>query len=157
MTSAFDPSAFLNQSTEQASTRRPPLTAGAEFIGILGAPEGRQVQGKKDPSKMYTFFDFPVQIDLTGYPEERQRLGMDRVNLRYSISLDTTDGRNIDWSPGHNTGLRYLRDATGMNEPGQPFHMGMLVGRPIRAKIGHEEYPEGSGELVDRIVGVAKP
>ena len=157
MTTAFDPATFLNQSTEQASTRRTPLTAGSEFVGVLGTPAGRQVQGKKDPSKMYTFFDYPVEIDLAAYPEEKQRVGMDKVTLRYSISLDVTSNGTIDWSPGHNTGLRYLREATGMNEAGQAFSMQMLTGRPIRVKIGHEEYPEGSGELVDRIVGVAKP
>jgi hypothetical protein len=155
--STFDPNQFLTATTTEAATRRPPLTAGSDFIGTLGAPIARPVQGKKDPSKSYTFIDFPVAVDLTAAPAERERIGQDTVNLRYSVSLDITDGGAIDWAPGRNRGLGMLREATGLNQPGKAFSIAQLEGRMIRVKISHREYPEGSGEVVDQIASVAKP
>ncbi len=154
--SVFDPKQFLDATTTEAATRRPPLTAGQDYLGTLGEPKARNVQGKKDPSKSYTFLDFPVTIDLTLDPKEQKRVGQDTVNLVYGVSLDTND-TGIDWSPGKNTGLRLMREALDMNKPGEAFSIRNMQGRQIRVKIKHEEYPEGSRNLQDRIAGVAKP
>lgn len=155
MTSTFDPTQFLDATTTEAATRRPPLPVG-DYLGVLGAPDVRPVQGKKDPSQTYIFVDFPVTIDLTSYPTARHLVGQDTVKLRYSMSLDV-NGTGIDWSPGKNTGLRFLREATGTNVPGQSFNIRGLEGRMIKAKVIHREYPENSGEMQDNIASVAKP
>jgi len=151
----FDVSQLLDSQTDQAATRRPPLNPSKEYIGILGEAVGRNTQGKKDPSKSYTFIDWDVTVDLTADPEERARIGQDSVKLRHSVSVDTNE-TGIDWSAGKNTGLRLMREALGMNTPGQSFSIRSMSGRPIRIKIKHEEYPEGSGEMQDRISAVGK-
>src|ERR1700691_1747106 len=107
-TSAFDPNQFLDATTTEAASRRPPLTAGKDFIGVIGEPKARTVAGKKDPSKSYTFLDFPIAVDVTADPKEHARIGLDTVNLSYSTSMDLND-TGIDWSPGKNNGLRMLR------------------------------------------------
>lgn len=152
----FDVNQLLDSQTTEAAKRRPPLNPTLEYIGILSSPTARNVQGKQDPSKSYTFIDWNVDVDLTANPQERERVGQDTVRLRYSASLDMNE-TGIDWSPGKNTGLRLMREALGMNVPGQAFSINAMTGRPIRVKIKHEEYPEGSGELQDRIAAVAKP
>jgi hypothetical protein len=153
--SAFDPTQFLDATTTEAATRRPPLPVG-DYLGVLGAPDVRQVQGKKDPSQTYAFCDFPVTIDLTANPSVRTKIGQDQVKLRYSVSLDT-NATGLDWSPGKNTGLRLLREATNTNKPGESFSIRGLEGRMVKCKITHREYPEGSGEMQDNISAVAKP
>jgi hypothetical protein len=114
------------------------------------------VTGKKDPSKSYTFVDFPVTVDLTADAAEHKRIGQDTVRLVYGVGVDFNDSGHLDWSPGRNTGLRMLREATGLNVNGQSFSITGLEGRRVRVKIRHEEYPEGSGEFQDRVAGVAK-
>ena len=157
MTSQFDPTQFLDATTTEAASRRPPLKAG-EYHATIGAPEVRaNIQGKKDPSRLYNFIDFPVTVDVSSIPGELDRLGVDTVELRHSVSLDLTDSGALDWSPGRNTGLRFLREATGNNVAGQAFSIRKLEGRMIKVKIGHREYPEGSGELQDQIESMAKP
>jgi hypothetical protein len=155
--STFDPNQFLDATTTEAATRRPPLTAGSDYIGLIGEPKVRQHQGKADPSKNYTFVDFPIELDLTTNPKERERIGRDTVNLQHSVGLELTDNGAIDWSTGHNGQMRAMREACGMNVAGQAFSIRGMQGRPIRVKVKHEEYPPGSGELLDRVQSVAKP
>jgi hypothetical protein len=155
-TSVFDAEKFLHATTTEAGTRRPPLTAGIDYIGVIGAPKFRNVQGKKDPSKAYVFCDMLITIDLTANPVERDRIGQDKVVVQYSTGVDF-NSTGLDWSPGKNRGLTSVRDATGTNVKGHSFSPAMLEGRQVRVKIRHEEYPEGSGELQDRVAGVAKP
>ncbi len=157
MSSAFDPASFLSATTTEAAKARPPLPAGRDFLATIGEPKGRQVQGKKDATKQYIFIDFPMEIDLSVDPALRDAIGQDKVILTYGTSLDVTDGGAIDWAPGRNTGLRLMRNALNMNNPGDPFNIQAMQGRTIRVTISHEEYPEGSGEFRDRIKSVAKP
>lgn len=156
MTTSFDPNSFLSATTTEAATRRPPIPAGLDLIATIGEPKARQVQGKKDVTKSYLFFDFPMEIDLTQNPSARQVVGQDKVTLTFGTSVDITEGGAMDWSPGRNTGLRLLREALGMNKPGEPFSPLMAQGRLIKVRIKHDEYPEGSGEFRDGIAAVAK-
>lgn len=154
MTSVFDSQTFLDATTTEANSRRPPLPAGRDFIGIIGdLKEPRQVQGKKDPTQTYTFLELPIKIDLTATPDVHTAIGVDSVVLNHSIRIDLTESGSLDNSPGKNGGLRQLREALGLNVPGQSFSMRMMVGRPVRVKIKHETY---EGEIFDRTDGVAK-
>jgi hypothetical protein len=154
--SNFDPNTFLSATTTEAATRRPPIPAGRDFVATIGEPKARQVQGKKDASKSYVFIDFPMEIDLTQAPDVQKLVGQDKVQLNYGTSLDMTEGGALDWTPGRNNGLRLMRTALDMNIAGQPFNILAMQGRQIRVKISHEEYPEGSGEMRDRVSAVAK-
>lgn len=155
--STFEPSQFLDAITTEAATRRPPLPPG-EYIATVGEPDPRiNVQGKKDPSKTYNFIDFPLTVDVTAYPSIHSKLGVDNVKLRHSVSLDITDGGALDWSPGRNTGLRFMREATKTNTPGEAFSIRRLEGRTVKVKVSHREYPEHSGEFVEQIDAVVKP
>jgi hypothetical protein len=157
MTSIFDPNEFLNATTTEAGQRRPPLSTDYDYIAIVGEPRPpRQHAGKEDPSKLYTFIDYPLAIDLTSNPAEHKRIGQDTVTINHSMGIDLTDGGAMDWSAGRNSQMTALREATGTNAKGQAWSPMSVVGRTIRVKIRHEEYPKGSGILQDRIRSVAK-
>ena len=144
--SAFNPDTFLDQSTTEAGTRRPPINSGLEFLGVIGEPKARNVQGKQDPSKNYVFCDIPITLDLTTSPSEAQRVGQDRVTLRHSISIDFTESGALDWAPGKNRGLTIYRSVLDLNKPGQTFSPRMLVGRIVRAKVKHRTNMEERDE-----------
>jgi len=59
----------------------------------------------------------------------------------------------IDWSVGKNNRLRRLREALGMNVPGQTFSMRAMQGRMVRVKIKHVPY---EGDILDDIDSVSK-
>lgn len=153
-TSPFDPSLFLDASTTEASTRRPPLPVG-EYQGTLGEPKFRQTIGKKETNlgQTYTWLDVPVTIDLTQYPDLQSAVGVDQVVLTYSGRVDTTPSGGLDYGKGKSPGLRQIRDATGLNVAGSPFSPRQLQGRVVRVKVKHEPF---EGELMDRVDSVAK-
>ncbi len=151
--SAFDPQSFLDATINEPLVKRPPLTAGRDFIGIIGEVKPRAWQGKKDPTQSGIAMDIPVEIDLSAYPDEATRLGATKVTLTDSIMLDLTEAGTIDNSPGKNGKLRRYRESLDMNKPGDVFSFRAMQGRPIKVKINHREY---QGDIFDEIGGVAK-
>jgi len=151
MTSAFDVETFLDATTTEALQRRPPLPAGMDFTATLGEPKGRQ--GEKD-GRAWKAIDFPVEIDLTAYPDVQKALGgVEKAILKYGFVLDLNEGGMIDWGVGKNNRLRKLREAVGMNVPGQAFNMRGMQGRMIKVKIKHVPF---EGDILDDIDSVAK-
>lgn len=160
--SAFNPETFLDQSTTEQGTRRPPVASGLSFLGIIGEPKARVVSGKKDPNASFVFCDVPITIDLTTAPTEVTRVGQEKVVLRRSISIEYNSDGSLDWSSGRNRGLTEFREATGLNNPGQPFTPRMLVGRIVKCKIGHRagtnvDPSTGATEMFDEVSAVVKP
>ena len=139
--SAFDVDSFLDAQTTQASEKRPPLPAGSEYTATIGEPVGRS--GEKD-GKPWAAIDFPMVLDL---PDGGS------LTMKYGAFLDVTDSNEIDWSAGRNSGLRRLREATGLNDKGRLFSIRALQGRQVKVKIKHRLY---EGEIYDEIGAVAK-
>lgn len=150
--SSFDLGTFLDASTTEALTRRPPIPAGKELLGTIGEPKPRQAQGKQDPTKVYTFLDLPIEFDLSQDPAVHQLLGVDKVILTYGFPIDLSPSGGIDVTAGKNGRLRQLREALGLNVPGQPFSPRMLQGRMAKFRISHREYDNEMFDQVDSIV-----
>ena len=153
----FDPAAFLDYTADQPNVRRPPLKVG-DYLGVFEEPEARTWVSSKDPTKSGFAADYQVSIEIP--PGERERLGLERdatIKCKYGIMLDTMpDGKTLDMGVGKNAGLRRLREALDMNKPGDRFNLRLVAGRVARFKIGHREYPEGSGDFFEDIVGISK-
>lgn len=150
--SNFDPETFLHATTTEASTRRPPIPAGLDFVGTIGEVKAEAWQSR-DGTKSGMKFNIPLRLDLTSNPEVMKACGTDAVTLTDSVMLDLTSGGTIDYSPGKNSKLRRYRDALDLNKAGEPFSPAMFQGRLIRAKIKHDLY---EGEVYDKIDSVAK-
>lgn len=154
--SMFDPTQFLDASTDQPSTRRPPLPAGRVLVGVIGEIKMSEWTKKDDPSKNGVKADVPIEFDLTAYPDliAQQGGSVTKVILSDSIMLDLTPDKKIDWSPGKNNKIRRYREALDMNKPGDVWSFRAMIGRPIAAKIGHRTW---QNELFDQIEDVARP
>lgn len=156
--SQFDSSLFMDATTTEALTKRPPLPIGSEWLGIITDLKAEAWESKKPEAKVKSGHKFAVTIDLDSatQPMIKEITGFDKLTLEDGIMLET-NATGIDWSPGKNGKLRTYREALGLNEAGQPFSPRMMIGRPIRVKISHREYPPGSGEFFDQIAAVSKP
>lgn len=156
--SQFDPSQFLDATTTEAASRRPPLpvenpaTSDHLYTGILSEPVMRTWQGKKDPGQSGIACDFKVTIEVPPQLQDQLKL-QPQVILNGGFIVDLTENGQIDWSPGRNSRTRIYREATGLNTAGKPFSFRQFAGKIVKVKIEHELY---QGEIVDKIGTVLK-
>lgn len=152
--SMFDAQSFLDAQIDTALEKRDPLPTTREYRAVIGELASRNWQSK-DGTKEGVAFDVPLAIDV---PVDLQEAGglPPTLNLRDGIMLDLTPAGAIDTAKGKNGKLRMYRDALDMNQPGVPFNPRSMTGRVVLVRIKHEEYPEGSGNLQERPVAVAR-
>lgn len=151
--SLFDPNSFLDATTTEQSTKRPPIPAGSDLVATITKIVSRAWTGKKDPTQSGIAIDLTLEFDLTQNPSVRQAVGVDKCTIVDGIMLDLTDAGAVDYSPGKNNKLRRYREALGLNVAGQQFSPRMMEGRLVRAKIKHEPY---EGDLYDKVDSVSK-
>lgn len=151
MASQFDPNVFLNQQFDEANdTKLTPCPAG-ETLGMADkvevVPWSSEAKGTNG-LKLRVLWE--VQDDAI-----RQLLGRDKVLVPQDIMLDLTEEGGLDMGPGKNTRLGRLREATGLNTPGEPFSFGMLQGRLAKINVKHREYQGDIFAEVDRVAKAA--
>lgn len=152
--SVFDPNTFLDAETTESFSRRPPIPAGVELLGIIGEPRVQKFS-KKDGSGDFMKAFIPVLVDLTSYPEVRAHVHQDTVTLTDNMFLDVTEDNKLDSTPGRNVRLGSYRAATGLNDEGVSFTLRMLQGRTVKVRIRQEQ--DQNGEIRDAIGSVGKP
>jgi len=156
----FDPSVLLGATMTEANTRRPPIPSGTVLLGTFGKPDMTQSEGKQEKNLgvVYTWLEIPVTMDLTQNPAILAAVfGPDAkegsVTLTWKTSIDLNSQGGFDMGVGKNNGLRQLRTALDMNNPGQTFNLVMIEGRQIRAIIGARTY---NNDVYDQINSLAK-
>lgn len=130
--SAFDPDQFLAQTVEQSNdTKVIPCPAG-EYPGYI--KELKVSTGNGKDGSTWASLNPVWVIDDQSVCEF---LGREEVTVKQSIFLDLTDSGTLDMGKGKNVGLGRLREALGLNTPGQAFSFPMLVGRPAKLTVTH--------------------
>lgn len=130
----FSPDQFLDmQVTESNDTKLVPIPVG-EYIAVVSEVKARPWTSKSDPSKSGIALDVQWDIDDAGV---KQLLGRDKVTVKQGVMLDMTESGGLDMGKGKNVGLGRLREACGLNQPGQPFSATMLTGRVAKVKVEH--------------------
>lgn len=130
----FDPNQFLDmQVNEASSTMSVPVPVG-EYTGMIEEVKPRQWVSKTDPSKSGLALDIVWLVDDYNVKTLLER---DKVTVKQGIMIDLTDSGTIDMGKGKNIGLGRLRDALGLNTPGQPFSFNMLKGRIAKISVSH--------------------
>ena len=131
--STFNPEQFLDQQiTETNDTIVIPVPVG-EYIAVATGVKCRPWQSK-DGSQSGLALDITWEIDDASVKEF---LGRDKVTCKQGIMLDVIDSGGLDMGKGRNIGLGRLREALGLNVPGQPFAFSMIPGRAARVKVSH--------------------
>jgi len=151
--STFDPSLFLDQQTTDAnSTQVTPLPAG-EYLAVVKKFEVRQWQSKKDPTKSGVALD--IQWDIQDQAV-LQEIDVTSYVVKQGVMLDLNEaGTGLDMGKGKNVGLGRLREALGLNTPGQPFAMSMIGGRMAKVKTIQETAEDDPEKIYCRVSAVA--
>jgi len=148
----FDPTSFLDQSTEQANdTVQTPIPVG-EYTGVIDKLELKEWTSTKNPG------DGGWKLSITWLlddPSVKEFLGRDKVTVRQEIMLDIDDGGRLDMGKGRNVGLGKLRAATDLNVPGQPFAPSQLQGQIAKIVIKHRMDPKDSEKVYSEVGAVA--
>lgn len=144
----FNPDTFLQAtSTEANDTKKIPCPAG-EYIAIAEKVEARQWQSK-DGLKSGIALDITWAIDD---PAVKEVVGRDNVQVRQGLMLDMLESGGLDMGKGKNIALGRVREATGLNVPGQPFAPSMIQGRAAKVTVSHRVDGE---DIYDEIKKVA--
>ena len=132
--SMFSPEQFLDMQVNEANdTKVIPVPPG-EYIAVVKEVKIRPWQSKADPSKAGIALDLQWTLDDAGV---KTLLGRDEVSVKQGIMLDLSEAGGLDMGKGRNVPLGRLREACGLNSPGQPFSVTMLTGRMARVKVEH--------------------
>lgn len=129
----FDAEAFQNAIiTDANSTSLIPWPPGT-YVGTIRKAEVRSGTVKKDGpnfGKPWAGISVTVEVDRSQLPEGAGS------TANGMVMLDLTDSGGIDTTKGRNIGLGRLREAAGLNQPGQAFQFGMLEGRTVKISTG---------------------
>lgn len=129
----FDPQAFLDmQVTETNDTQIVPVPVG-EYTAIVDKIEIKTWQSR-DGAGSGLKLNILWSIDDENV---KALLGRDTVKVKQDIMLDLTDSGALDMSKGRNINLGRLREATNLNQAGQPFSFPMLQGRLAKVSVSH--------------------
>lgn len=129
----FDPNTFLNQTFDEAlDTKVVPCPVG-EYVGLAEKVDVKQWAAKDGSSS-----GLKIEI-LWDIQDENVKalLGRDTVRVPQQQMLDLTDSGALDFGKGKNVGLGRIREALGLNTPGEPFAFSMIQGRPAKVSVTH--------------------
>lgn len=145
----FDPTTFLNQTFDESnSTQSVPVPAG-EYLAIADKVDLKTWQSRDGSSsglKLEIVWD--IQDDNV-----KALVGRDKVTSRQQQMLDLTEAGEMDFGKGKNVGLGRIREALGMNTPGQPFAFPMIQGQMAKVVVSHRIDGEN---VYDEIKKIAK-
>lgn len=145
--SQFDPQAFLDtQTTEANDTRVIPCPIG-EWQGTAANVEIKSGITKQGERAGEPWTKLNVKWEIVG-TEANQAVERDKITVTQGIMLDLTPQGGLDVGRGKNTQLGRLREAVGLNTPGQPFSFRMIIGRSAKLAVVHRE---SEGNLYDDV------
>jgi len=130
----FDPASFLMQETSEQMDTQFILIPAGEYPALITKVEARQQQNPNDPAQLWTILDVTYGIDDQAVREET---GLPKPTIRQSIFLDLNEGGTLETGKGKNVNLGRLREATGLNQPGQAFSFGALLGQACIVAVKH--------------------
>lgn len=150
--STFDAANFLNTVyTDTNATQYVPIPEGI-FPCMTGIPNvASGVSAKSTDGKPWYRLDLPIIIDDAGV---REAMGRDEVKSKFSVMLDVEDGV-LSTATGRNVQLGRLREALGLNEPGQEFTLTMLSGKAAKCQVSHRAHPSRPGEVIADVTEIA--
>lgn len=137
--SVFDAQTFAQMTfTDANSTESTPIPVG-EWVFQIEKAEVKTWQKREDPSVA----GLKLLLTLSNEdPAITAITGRKTNKLIYELMLDLTDAGGLDFGKGMNIRLGRLREAVGLNKPGQPFSFDMLIGRAVKASVKHEIWKE---------------
>lgn len=147
---SFNPQEFLDAAvTEANDTKVIPVPQG-EYLAVIDKITPRTWQSK-DGTQSGIALDILWIIEDQGV---KDFLGRDTVNCKQGIMLDLLPSGALDMSKGKNIGVGRLREAVGLNTPGQAFSFQQLPGQMAKVLVKHRLATDGSDDIFSEIKAV---
>lgn len=148
--SDFDPTTFLNQTFDEANdTKIIPCPVG-EYLAIADKVEVKTWASKDGSSSgLKAAILWEIQDDNV-----KKLVDRDKILVPQDQLLDLTEEGNLDFGKGKNVGLGRIREALGLNTPGEPFAFSMIQGRLGKVKVNHRVVGE---DIYAEVKGVTAP
>jgi hypothetical protein len=148
MSTSFDPATFLNQTFDEAlDTKVTPCPVG-EFAGLAEKVDVKP-WAARDGSSSGLKLEIVWDIQDEGAKSVAMR---DPLRVRQQQMLDLTETGSLDMGKGKNVGLGRIREALGLNTPGEPFAFSMIQGRMATCKVSHRVSGEDIFDEIKAIV-----
>lgn len=129
----FDAEAFQNAVvTEASSTSINPWPQGDYVVTIKKAEIRSGTIGRGDRTGQ-PWAGLSVQVEIGDRSQLPEGCAPTASGM---VMLDLTDSGGLDMTKGRNVNLGRLREAAGLNTPGQPFSFPMLEGRTVKVSTG---------------------
>lgn len=131
---SFDPNLFMQSVVNDANATSLPLIPQGDYVGTIA--DLKPTTGKvKDGDRMgedWYGLEFNIICE-----DPKVLLGDQKVRkIRFNTYIDLNANGGLSTDPDRNITLGRIREATGLNVPGQPFAPYMLEGRTIRFSVG---------------------
>lgn len=152
MSEMFDTASFLQESiTEAHATKVIPVPLGVYTAFVCDTPEISTWQsGDGTKSGVKLVVKWELQVD----PSVLEEIGREKAIMSQQIFLDTEIGASgkpvLSTAQGKNIQLGQLREATGLNVPGQPFSLLELQGKFATVQVGQRVIKD-TGDIVHEI------
>lgn len=148
---AFDPEAFLAETTDEVgSTAYTPCPEG-EHIAIIEKVEKPRVIERKDGEGHSVIMN--ISYSISGQPANEE-LGQDPIRVRQGVFLDMK-GSSLDMGKGKNITLNRIREAVNQNTAG-PWSPARLEGQgPVKILVKHRADRDGNPQA--DVARVGKP
>jgi len=144
--SAFDAESFGQTEYNQTNDTKYPIIPEAEYNAVVKSFKFRQLDNGS------VVMDVVWTLDSE---EIRTLTGMKEPSVKQGVFLDMNESGSLDFSEGKNVKLGRLREALGLNKPGQPFSFNMLVGRPARLKTKNRKDGEDTFADVKEVTALS--
>lgn len=151
--SAFDPAIFEQAITEsESSSSLLPIPAG-EYNAIIEDYKFNQGVSKKNNENYVSMLITYSIIDDTG---ELARAIARPPKVSHTYFVDTNASGAFDFGQGKNVWLGKIRNAVGMNAPGQSFSFSMLKGQALRIVVSTEPSKDDPEVIYNRVKSVGR-
>lgn len=151
--SQFDAEAFMNSVTTDANSTFVPLIPDGEYNFVITKVEPKSGIISKGEKVGEPWAMLRVTIETEDAAALEGTEGMTKRTHTEGIMLDLTETGSLDMGKGRNVTLGRLREAAGLNRPGEPFAPGMFVGRSVRAHISRRVDPNDSEKFYNTVKG----
>lgn len=153
---AFDPSSFLDATTDQAlDTRMPPCPAGKWIFECIDVKARNNPKAESEPTAGHA----PLILDFIWESRDSNlnaAADRDKVQTRLSVFV-TLVGNTIETGDGKNTRLGALRAGVGQNVTGQPWNPRMVKGQTAKLTITHRPDKADPTIIYDNITTIEPP
>lgn len=140
--------------TEANDTKIIPCPAG-EFPAQIEKVEPKSGTIGKGDRMGETWAGLAVTYSITD-EAVKALTGRDKVFITDMLMLDITPAGGLDMNKAKNIQLGRLREACGLNQPGQPFSPTMFLGQYVKVMVRHVPGFKDPSQLVAEVAGVVK-